>query len=1049
MSDPLLIATPAPHARGDRAGGVATDSTGVGGYDSVDPSGKYKGKNFDPNYRARHDRLNERDAPHGDAYGHGHGYGRGRGRGRGHAPDRGHGRGRGRGRGGRYGDERAGRFGGQGRSRSRSRSKERDQQRGYGRDAVAGRDRSYHESQLPQIPSQSQPPSQPYPPPQPQLREPPRELPQDPRRRPAPYVDQFDQAALERPSAVSPHPQDTRFSDRSPYSAVDAYRPKRPTEVNVGLDTADRGSHSGTLIISPAHSHLPTPSLTSTSTASTSTRTGKVQSSSSELQAPPPRSASATGGPSGGMPATLDSLAKLRQFKAEVEASRSAKAGLNANASASVTASAHVNAKGRSDTDPQSNVNTNNSAGAASIAPGSTATTSGPLLTSGRGTGMGMEEFDTSQLAKMAQSFIEKRQKQVQPQPQPQPQPDTGNSFGGASAYQGNSAITHVDRSQGGTQAQAHLMSGADREQELRERLKSRASNTFSRSPQAQVSIQKPYDHGWQSIAETYGSLVTNKSPPKVKHLPPLPSDPRFTRREVNDRSRTEVTGSKYSTGVYAASAGETSTPRNRDGDPRGGATYTGHQGHEGGPRDARYDQRDTARDHYEPLSRQGHERRPSQSESCEEKRLTDRTAGAPRPPSPALPYALPSRPRPRSRSRSRSPQRTRDTYTRAAANPPGNRTGNYPEIGSPATAAQRWPVGVNDRSRSSYDRDEGRTLNRDPYESYAARRGLPTAFKGDIVPASPHAPVDRREHVPSQPPSAREDPRDYGHTARGDARYPDSSSSSRELEPIRVPYPRRSPPPVARRPLSPLRPTRVQADQRAADRTYVRDPDQPRWAHPRVPSASSDVARLPPSTAATAAPAPPSPLEAIGLDTNNVVETLAALKAQISKLEKLVPAALANAATSSTIASAGAGPGATTADRGYPRPYSSGPPLRTRSRSRSPVRPRLDQSMGEIHIQDMATPLALALDLALVLVLVPGFLVGMIAIVSLGMITTTKEDTTMIMKEDADEDAVEVGEDREVEAVAVGVAEAEDMERPMRSRKCGSQSKKAMCEDS
>ncbi|WVF68445.1 hypothetical protein IAT40_003211 [Kwoniella sp. CBS 6097] len=947
MSAPSLLADPPTQtAYGASLGGT-------GSVESTDPSGKYKGKNFDPNYKPRFDRATHE-------HGHGHERGRGRGRGRGHGNGRGHGRGHASGgsRGGRFGEaDRGGRYSGRSatsRSRSRSRSLSRDRDlRGKGGRQTQGR--SYDESPFPQ------PALQPYF----QSNSSTQEHPRDLRRPPASYNDLYDQTNPGS-SALSQRPRDSRYQeqeqeqgpDRSasrPGYHVDTYIPKRPSDLQIGSSTIrvpDTGLHSGgTPIDSPAQSHLPTPSLTSTSMASSSSssRPSPAQTLAETARYAPAsantstsasaRSSTPQAGPQA-MTATLDSLAKLRQFKAEVEASRIAKASAliansaaTASPAASTTASANANAGTGASMNPGLSTSVPASAG---------------IPTSSQSPRLDKMDFDTSQLAKMAQSFIEKQQKQAhQSQPQLQLQAPVGQGNSPASV----DAAGHRDvssQSQGDTRV--YPATGMDREQELREKLRSRPL-VNPRSPRADLKLQDRdrvqdlYDRRDPSRTAFDNPASAARSPGTGRHLPPLPSDPRFTRREVNDNPNSH-NGRGEPRDLARPDAGNTSEANtghgHRDGDLRTAYPKRGDYEARPGERQSHHDQRDTAGDRYADSPRHGEGRRLSHDEWYGGQKLADRIAGRSSPPPSSSPYIQPGRlrspthpgPRPQSRSRSRSPARTRDIYAPFPANPVANRTRHYPDSVQAPTAQQRPGVASGGRL---IDNDRGRAVIEDPYETYAARRGLPTGPGSVRLPASPYALDDTRHRESAYPVSPR-DPLEH----KSNPRYPEHSPR----DPIRDPYPRRSPPPVARRhpsmPRGPPQPieqryNRNRDRERDTDRDWDRDYGRSDIAYTISPAGSTR--QVPP-------PPPPASSASVGLDTNNVVETLQALKEQISKLEKLVPASLVNAVSSfSTTETTGGGVignasgTAVAANRGYTRPYVSGPrpSSRSRSRSRSP----------------------------------------------------------------------------------------------------------------
>ncbi|OCF34281.1 hypothetical protein I316_03794 [Kwoniella heveanensis BCC8398] len=751
---------------------------------------------------------------------------------------------------------------------------------------------------------------------------------------------------------------------------------KRPLDVYVGM---------GTQTDSPARSHLPPPSLTSTATltGSTSSMYGTVRHETTET-ASTPTSTSLLGNldpgtrpglndatlslppapPVTGFTATLDSLAKLRQFKAEVEASRSAKASAsNADPNTSTTAA---------------NGNTNNGLWETS----GLASTSSPALSSAQGTGLGTAEFDTSQLAKMAQSFIEKQQRQSQPQPESQRQNQLGS---------GND-LAPADVGRSDTRAREYPSSALDREHELRGKLKSRHDKP-PRSPQADLD-RTPQDRDKRT--DTAGPADPTRAslhvPPRIsatgKYLPPLPSDPRFTRRDVTNSSQ-----------------GERAVP------PRDSARS--HAGNAGDARSARSGGWASRRDESRPtLPRQGDERSSSWNERHEGHKPADRIAGVTRPPPATLLYEHNAPAHTRSRSRSRSPPRAREPYPRESIN---------------------------------------RAQKEDPYESYAASRGLPTMPKDGRALPSPYPTVDLRDRGVGYPDHAR-NANEYD--ARRDPRYSDPA----ERESIRDRYSRRSPPPAAaaRRHPSPPREHSLCPDQRFDEHQRERDRDSS-----YKPSSSAYVQPASGATSHTLAPPQTPQLAAIGLDANNVVETLQALKAQISKLEKLVPASLVkavsspgNTSASASASTAGNGNGSGSEDPGPDRGpgpgHRSGPnPVMcsllllpftiTECRDQDLYRLRLLHLGGEVIIRGTAMDPRTASNL----IRLTGIVLAMAAICmghqDLIVIITTTMDTSMNemesitlgMIEDEDKVEVELEADQEVEGVEgveaeEGVIEAE-----------------------
>ncbi|WWC73752.1 uncharacterized protein I206_107724 [Kwoniella pini CBS 10737] len=521
---------------------------------------------------------------------------------------------------------------------------------------------------------------------------------------------------------------------------------------------------------SALHSHLPTPSLTSNSTVSNSIDPPQVMSSSSSVSTSSVQEKSQkTNSPPNTItaPRSLSSLEKLRQFKAEVEATRN-------------------NSKAANISSPNINIEET--------------------------------EMNPGKLAKMAESFILQQQ-----QIKKENNPITSTSTVGENDF---------------------ILS--DREKALKEQLKLRSAQSQSRSPtsgskriahndskapseemnfskrsrgdsgiqgQLQTSDQRRYptlpaNPPWNernqdklqkspvaSHSTTRAGSSSERNSNSAKFQPPHPNDPRFTRREVSTGSAGSVEPDyKPSDTNFVSSrflrSGNGPHPMGRDsGSPPSRAALSS---------DSRGKERE--RNEFD------------RSRGYDGQRLADRISTK----SPGPPHKYrqrspsPTRPAPRAYSRGHTPPHER----RGQGRPPSPPR-QYPD--------PRTPVSPHQAGRDQYI---------GAHEQYGDPR-MP-------LPPPPRTRPEIHERLPS-PVHARLSQRGLPPEDYMEGRY---LSAHRGV-------------PFARHP--PSAPT-------------------PEYGRPPIVNHHHDRSPV------------PNPLVAAGIDTNNVVETLQALKAQISKLEKLVP---------------------------------------------------------------------------------------------------------------------------------------------------------------
>ncbi|WWC65774.1 uncharacterized protein I303_108396 [Kwoniella dejecticola CBS 10117] len=630
------------------------------------------------------------------------------------------------------------------------------------------------------------------------------------------------------PSTSVTNPSDKgliSMSHNSGDSELSSLLPIRDMAVQQSTPVAIKYEHQGT-VDTGFTSQLPTPSLTSNSTMSNASDMQAIPLSSSASALPSTSTSTLRGG--GASPTTastssipaesdlsraspsthlangttntprpLSSLDRLRQFKAEVEASR-------------------------------------NNAHTKTASPGRGTGTS--TATGISNTNAGGVELDPGKLAKMAESFILQQQQGQQVKKEPSRSPTASSS-----TIAENGAVP------------------SDRERALKEQLKSRTAQGNSRSPTAAAKKSPPADIGYTAPTqrgEGQEALHGQRQEQDERRNSTAPANPPWKDRD-QDRSQQRLPVSQAndnrSLSTSASASGSASTTS-------AGKFQPPH------PDDARFSRRDV------PAAAAGADHKPSATNFVTPKfqrpanssNKADRYSRTPPPRSSHQPTAQAreqyDRPRAhdgqrladritgtppgsgpgsmaRSRERSRSPRPAQREYRRGRSPPPLMRDHGRQPSPPRHYPDPRTPV------LPDYTAREDRP---GPYDAYSAQRlphaggrGGPEQSYGRI-PSPPYGKT--HAYRPADPPT-----REYGRD-----RYHGYGEDAYARHPHSHPHPHSPPPPPA---------------------GYHRKqyPDDPRYHGP---------------------PYPPGSMLPAGVDTNNVVETLEALKAQISKLEKLVPTA-------------------------------------------------------------------------------------------------------------------------------------------------------------